>query len=53
MGFNKQQIRNEHVLRNLIEMSNEDDENAEMIADFLDGMLDDIQEHDGFGTECQ
>lgn len=49
----KQQRRNELVLQRLINYSNEDEDNADVIADALEWMLDDLAGSDFFGTEMQ
>ena len=41
------------VLERMLKMVNDDADNAEMFVDYLDGMLDDLQSQDAFGTEGQ
>lgn len=49
----KQQVRNEVVLKRLIDLSNESKEWAEELAYMLDWALDEHASNDGFGTERQ
>lgn len=53
MGKSIQQQRNELVLQRLLNLSNEDDDWAEEIADLLEWALDEHASNDGFGTEGQ
>lgn len=41
------------VLERIAEMSKRDEDDAEMFADTLEDMLEDIAQSDGFGTERQ
>lgn len=49
----KTQERVIHVLRNMITIAREDDDNAYMFIDGLEEMLNDLHFEDGFGTEGQ
>lgn len=51
--MNKVQKRVTTVLERMLKMANEDAESAEMFYDYLDGMLDDLQSQDAFGSEGQ
>lgn len=53
MKQNKQQKRNQAVLERLIAFSNDDKGSADVMAEALDVMLDDLASDDFFGTERQ
>lgn len=47
----KQQERNELVLQRLIKLSNSDEDAADMLAEVIESMLDELQSDGFFGTE--
>ena len=49
--MNKTQKRVIKVLERMIELAESDDNDAEMLSDGLESMLDEIAQNDGFGTE--
>ena len=51
--MNKQQKRNQLMLERLIEMSNEDEDSADVIAEEFDFILEEMKNNDFFGTEGQ
>lgn len=51
--MNKTQQRVVKVLERMIEMTRENEGDADMFCDTLEDMLDEIAQNDGFGTECQ
>jgi hypothetical protein len=41
------------VLERIAELAKNDEDDADMLAESLEGMLEDIAQNDGFGTERQ